>query len=728
MLKKIEVNPKDTKERKRRQRELFAAVGGVFLILGLTWVELKFFGVNSYLFLALFNLNLILLLVVLFLVIRNVFRLLIERRRKVLGSKLRTRLVLVFFSLSVIPTLLMFFIAVRLVQTSVDFWFQTQIETSLDKSLEVAQTFYSSSQKRLQKIAGLLVDQIREQEFLWGGKGMDRFLVLKQKEYGLSLVGVLTPQGREQNWHANASWDKFWPKIKAEVFERKKDLEPTYFTAIYPAEDGDLMVGIWPVDKGKTGYLVVGETLEQGLWLKLDYIAKGLEEYKNLKSLKQPIKAGLYTTLGIMTLVIIFGSTWFGFKLSREISAPVQALAIGTQRIARGDLDVFLEDSADDELGLLVRSFNSMARDLRKSQENLNEVNRRLAQKNLELASQNSYIQAVLNNITAGVISLNSRGEISTVNKAAENILDLSKEQVIGKRPWELLSADYRELFAEVWEQLNNFPSSQWQRQMDLEINNRVVKLLVSAVKLKEVGEMGGIVVVFEDISELEKMQRLAAWKEVARRIAHEIKNPLTPIKLSAQRLQKKFLTQIEDKAFYECTSLIIRQVDHLQELVKDFSSFAKLPEVNLRKDYLVPLLEEILEDFKNTYRDINWEFSCKTEIPPFRFDREALKRVFINIYLNAVEALSESKEKMISTEVFFEQALDKVFIEIKDTGPGMSVEERSRIFEPYFSKKKGGTGLGLAIVKTIINDHHGYIRVRENTPKGSIFVLELPV
>lgn len=728
MLKKIEVNPKDTKERKRRQRELFAAVGGVFLILGLTWVELKFFGVNSYLFLALFNLNLILLLVVLFLVIRNVFRLLIERRRKVLGSKLRTRLVLVFFSLSVIPTLLMFFIAVRLVQTSVDFWFQTQIETSLDKSLEVAQTFYSSSQKRLQKIAGLLVDQIREQEFLWGGKGMDRFLVLKQKEYGLSLVGVLTPQGREQNWHANASWDKFWPKIKAEVFERKKDLEPTYFTAIYPAEDGDLMVGIWPVDKGKTGYLVVGETLEQGLWLKLDYIAKGLEEYKNLKSLKQPIKAGLYTTLGIMTLVIIFGSTWFGFKLSREISAPVQALAIGTQRIARGDLDVFLEDSADDELGLLVRSFNSMARDLRKSQENLNEVNRRLAQKNLELASQNSYIQAVLNNITAGVISLNSRGEISTVNKAAENILALSKEQIIGKRPWELLSADYRELFSEVWEQLNNFPSSQWQRQMDLEINNRVVKLLVSAVKLKEVGEMGGIVVVFEDISELEKMQRLAAWKEVARRIAHEIKNPLTPIKLSAQRLQKKFLTQIEDKAFYECTSLIIRQVDHLQELVKDFSSFAKLPEVNLRKDYLVPLLEEILEDFKNTYRDINWEFSCKTEIPPFRFDREALKRVFINIYLNAVEALSESKEKIISTEVFFEQALDKVFIEIKDTGPGMSVEERSRIFEPYFSKKKGGTGLGLAIVKTIINDHHGYIRVRENTPKGSIFVLELPV
>lgn len=728
-MERLEINPQTTKERKRRQRELIAAFLGTIVILILTWIELKFFGVNSYLFLALFNINLILLLVVLFLVIRNIFKLLIERRRKVLGAKLRTKLVLIFFSLSFIPTVLMFFIAVRLVQTSVDFWFQSQIETSLEKSLEVAQTFYNSSKKRLEKIAGLLVEQIREKEFLWGGKGMDRFLVNKQKEYGLSLVGVLTPKGREQNWHPEGEyWSNLWPKIKEELLERNKDSEPAYFTAIYPADIGDLMVGIWPVDKGKTGFLVVGETLEKGLWLKLDYIVKGLEDYKDLKSLKQPIKAGLYTTLGIMTLVIIFGSTWFGFKLSREISAPIQALAIGTQRIAKGDLEIFLEDPADDEIGLLVSSFNSMAQDLRKSQENLNKVNQSLSEKNRELENQNNYIQAVLNNITAGVISLNFKGEITTVNKAAENILNISKEVILGKRYLDLLNKDYRELLQEVWEQLHKFPSSQWQRQIDLEVGNKSLKLLVSAVKLKETGGLGGIVIVFEDISELEKMQRLAAWREVARRIAHEIKNPLTPIKLSAQRLEKKFALQIEDKAFLGCTNLIIRQVNHLQSLVKDFSSFAKLPEVHLKKDYLAPLLEEVINDFKNTYRDIKWELKYKSEVPAFKFDREALKRVFINIYLNSVEVLKSSKKKEIITEVFYESALDKVFIEIRDTGPGISLEEKSRIFEPYFSKKKGGTGLGLAIVKSIINDHQGYIRVRDNIPQGSIFVIELPV
>ncbi|WP_456325488.1 ATP-binding protein [Desulfonauticus submarinus] len=728
MNQKIEISPKDFREKKRRKREILAAFAGILAILGLTWIELKFFGVNSYLFLALFNLNLILLLLVLFLVIRNVFKLLIERKRKVLGSKLRTRLVVVFVSLSFIPTLLMFFIAVRLVQTSVDFWFRSQVETSLEESLEVAQTFYNSSKKRLEKIAGLLVNQIRENRFLWGGKGMDRFLVRKQREYGLSLVGVLTPKGREQNWHDTKYWRRYWPRIKKEIFSAEPKKNPIYFSAIYPANEIDLMIGIWPVDKGKTGYLVVGENLEGGLWQKLDSIARGLEEYKNLQSLKQPIKVGLYTTLGIMTLVIIFGSTWFGFKLSREISAPVQALAVGTQRIARGDLDVYLEDSADDELGMLVHSFNAMAKDLKNSQENLNEVNRRLARKNLELASQNSYIQAVLNNITAGVISLNGKGEITTVNRAAEIILGVKKEDILGRKPVELLQTEYALLLEEIREQLNLFPTSQWQRQVDLGIGERQLKLLISAVRLKEAGVLGDIVLVFEDITELEKMQRIAAWREVARRIAHEIKNPLTPIKLSAQRLEKKFGLKIKDNTFLECTQLIVRQVDHLKELVQDFSNFAKLPEVQLRKDYLAPLLEETVKDFQNTYPQVNWILSFKTEVPPFYFDRDALKRAFINIFLNAAEALSQQSEKFVNIDVFWEKSLNKLFIEIKDNGPGLPSEELGQIFEPYFSKKKGGTGLGLAIVKTIISDHHGYIRVKGNKPKGTIFVIELPV
>ncbi|MBT8763941.1 HAMP domain-containing protein [Desulfohalobiaceae bacterium Ax17] len=724
----ISINPSSGREKKRRQREIILALLGIGLIVLLSWVELKFFGVNSYLFLAFFNLNLILLLLVLFLVVRNVFKLLIERRRKVLGAKLRTRLVLVFISLSIIPTLLMFFIAVRFVQTSVDYWFKSQVENSMQQALEVGQAFYNSAKKRLEKTTLTMLTEIRKREFLWGGKGMDKFIRQKRDEYGLSLTGVINSKLDEQNWHAQPEWVKNWSEIKKKIPFKELMDKPRYWTAIWPGTQGDLIVGILPVDNAKTGFLVVGETLDQGLLLKLDGIVRGIEEYKHLKSLKYPLKAALYTILGIMTLLIILGSIWFGFKLAREISAPVQALAAGTQRIARGDLSVRLEDHSDDELGLLVRSFNNMARDLEKSQESLTRANLRLAQQNIELEARGRYMQAVLDNITAGVISLDRQGRVSTINKAAEFILGIDSKKIIGRSPLELVRGEYGQMIRDVFEQLSNLPGSQWQRQVDVEIGGRVVKLLVNAVLLRTEGKKSGIVAVFEDITELEKMQRLAAWKEVARRIAHEIKNPLTPIKLSAQRLEKRFSSQIEDQVFTQCTRLIIRQVEHLQALVQEFSGFAKLPEIHPRLDYLAPLLEELIKDFEHSYRHIKWELTFLSEIPKFKFDREAIKRVFMNLLLNAAEVLVNEEAPHIQVRAIYDKPLQRVNIEVADNGPGFTPEERSRMFEPYYSRKKGGTGLGLTIVKSIVTDHHGYVRVKPNKPKGSVFVVELPV
>jgi len=725
----ISINPASTKERKRRQREIILAILGMGLIALLSWVELKFFGVNSYLFLAFFNLNLILLLLVLFLVVRNVFKLLIERRRKVLGAKLRTRLVLVFISLSIIPTLLMFFIAVRFVQTSVDYWFKSQVENSMQQALEVGQAFYNSAKKRLEKTTQTMLKEIRKREFLWGGKGMDKFILQKRDEYGLSLIGVINSRLDEQNWHPQPEWAENWNEIKKKIPFKELMDKPRYWTAIWPGTKGDLIVGILPVDKAKTGFLVAGETFDEGLLLKLDGIVRGIDEYRHLKSLKYPLKAALYTILGIMTLLIILGSIWFGFKLAREISAPVQALAAGTQRIARGDLSVRLEDQSDDELGLLVRSFNNMAEDLEKSQESLRQANARLAQQNIELEARGRYMQAVLDNITAGVISVDREGRISTVNRAAEFILGIDGKKIIGRSPLELVQGEYGQMIRDVFEQLSSLPGSQWQRQVDVEVGGKAVKLLVNAVLLRtEDKHRSGIVAVFEDITELEKMQRLAAWKEVARRIAHEIKNPLTPIKLSAQRLEKRFSTQIEDEVFTQCTRLIIRQVEHLQGLVQEFSAFAKLPEIHPRLDYLAPLLEEVIKDFEHSYRHIQWELEFLSEIPNFRFDREAIKRVLMNLLLNAAEVLVNIEDPRVQVRVIYDKPLQRVTIEVADNGPGFTPEERSRMFEPYYSRKKGGTGLGLTIVKSIVTDHHGYVRVKPNKPRGSVFVVELPV
>lgn len=717
------------KEKKRKRRELILALCSVGLIGLLTWVGLRYFGVDSYVFLAFFNLNFILLILVLFLVIRNVFKLIIERKRKVLGSKLRTRLVLAFVSLSIVPILLMFFISVRFVQTSVDYWFKEQVASSMNQALEVGQLFYNSVKKGLEVRSGSTLEQIRQNDFLWGGPGMDRFLRDKKTaEHDLTLIGVVNSDLKEQNWHATEQWNENWPEVKKNIPWEDLLERPAYWTGIWPSSTGDLVVGIMPVDNARTGFLVVGQQVEPGLLDRLDGIARGVDEYRNLETVKHPLKVALYTLLGITTLLIIFGSIWYGFKLSREISQPVMALAEGTQKISRGDLDFRLEDQSDDELGLLVRSFNKMATDLEKARRNLTEANVHQGMQNEELEARGRYMQAVLDNITAGVISVDRDGKITTVNKAAEFILGLDSRKVLGKYPLDLVGGEYGALIRDVLNQLNDLPQSQWQRQLDIDVNGRMVKILVNAVILKGDKDDFGIVAVFEDITELEKMQRMAAWREVAKRIAHEIKNPLTPIKLSAQRLEKKFGKEIQDPSFSQSTQLIIRQVENLQQMVREFSAFAKLPEIKIKLDQLDSLLEEIVSVFRQSHRNIVWELNFVSKIPEFNFDRSALKRVFMNLFLNAAEALAATKHARVNVSVDYDQQLKRIFVQVADNGPGLSAEERARMFEPYYSSKKEGTGLGLAIVKSIVSDHGGYVRVKSNKPMGTIFVVELPV
>lgn len=717
------------REKRKKQRDFFLVLGAVGLIGMLTWVELRYFGIDSYLFLAFFNLNFILLLLILFLVVRNVFKLIIERRRKVLGSKLRTRLVMAFVSMSIVPVLLMFFIAVRFVQTSVDYWFQEQVASSMTQALEVGQLFYNSVKKGLEVRAESTLDQIRQNEFLWGGRAMESFLKEKKSsEHDLTLMGVVSPSLTEQNWFAGPEWEESWPQVKDNIPWLDLLERPVYWTGLWPSETGDLVIGVLPVDNARTGFLVVGQQVEPGLLARLEGIVQGLDEYRKMETIKYPLKAALYTLLAAITLLIIFGSIWYGFKLSREISQPVMGLAEGTQRIAKGDLEVRLEDQSDDELGLLVRSFNKMAMDLKTFQKNLTDVNIRLGAQNEELEARGRYMEVVLDNITAGVISVDQDGKITTVNKAAEFILGLDSTKVLGRYPLDLVGGEYGALIKDVLHQLSDLPESQWQRQLDIEVQGKMVKILVNAVILKAgKGDNYGIVAVFEDITELEKMQRLAAWREVAKRIAHEIKNPLTPIKLSAQRLEKKFNSRITDPSFIQSTQLIIRQVENLQQMVREFSAFAKLPEIRIKLDRLDTLLEEMVLEFGQSHRNIHWDLKFLSPLPEFNFDREALKRVFLNLFLNATEALDSAGDGVVSISADYDQQLRRIFVQVSDNGPGLSSEERARMFEPYYSSKKEGTGLGLAIVKSIVSDHGGYVRVKSNKPRGTTFVVELP-
>jgi len=723
----IRINPPNRREKKRRKREYILAVVFLVLIVGLTWGELKYLSEDYYLILNLLILNVVFLLAMLFYVARNAVRLILERRRKVLGSKLRTRLVLAFISLSLIPTALIYLVSVKFVQTSVDYWFKGQVEESMEQALELGRAFYGSAQDRLERRGNNMISEIMKSEYAWGGKAMDKYLNKKFDEYDLSLVGVINPEGNEQNTHASVQWGQAWSEIKEKIDWQSLKADPRSWSTIIPNPGSDLILGVTPVDQGRSGYLVIGETVGQGLLHRLDQIVRGLDEYKKLKSRKYPWKMNLYLTLGAMAMLIILGAIWFGFRLAKELSAPVQALAAGTERIARGDLSVRLEDQSDDELGFLVQSFNRMAEDLEQSQESVQQANVRLAQQNQELERRGQYIEAVLNNITSGVISMDFEGRIGTVNTAAEDILGVPGEYLIGKMSHDLLSGDFAVMMKDALAQLSTNPGVLWQRQQDLLVRGKTIKVLVNVVSLKNVGGRdAGHVAVFEDITELEKMQRLAAWREVARRIAHEIKNPLTPIKLSAQRLQHKYGGGIGEQVFDDCTELIVKQVERLQNMVAEFSAYAKLPEVQPKPDYLAPLLEEVTGMFENTHCQIDWELAFITPIEEFPFDHEAIRKVLINLFTNAAEALKGVEDAQVSIEAAHDKGAGVVSIAVADNGPGLP-KDSLRMFEPYYTEKKGGTGLGLTIVRSIVSDHRGQVRAKPNSPNGTVFIVELP-
>ena len=596
----------------------------------------------------------------------------------------------------------------------------------MEQALDMGESLCRSTQDKLQKRAESLESTIRDKEFKWGGKGMDAFFNAKFIEHSLSVLCVLNPDGSFQNEHVDEDLKEYWPEIRTRVEAEIKVGSNRPIMQTTPVKD--LVLVFRPVDKGETGFLLLGESIGQGVNSKLTQVMNGLNEYRKLKSHKNPWTMTLYLTLGLMTMLIILGAIWFGFRLAKELSAPIQALAKGTESVAKGDLSVHLEDSSDDELGLLVRSFNHMIEDLTESRARLDTYNRRLSRQNQELQQRGQYIEALLNNITSGVISMDPEGRIGTVNRSAQEILGVEAGFLIGKKVMDLLFGDMAHMMTEAVEQMNADPLSQWQKQLDMSVGGRQRTLLVSVVSLvTDEGGATGLVAVFEDITELEKIQRMAAWREVARRIAHEIKNPLTPIKLSAQRLKRRFGESVEDPAFSECTQLIVTQVERIQQMVTQFSAYAKLPEVIPQPDYLEPLLEEVVGMFENTHRDIEWVLDVESMLQEFSFDREAIRKVLINLLTNAAEVLDSQAGAEVRVCAYYEHSRSVVVLEVCDNGEGLTAEEKRRIFEPYFSKKHGGTGLGLTIVRTIIGDHRGRIKVYGGDTGGTVFHIELP-
>jgi two-component system nitrogen regulation sensor histidine kinase NtrY len=425
------------------------------------------------------------------------------------------------------------------------------------------------------------------------------------------------------------------------------------------------------------------------------------------------VKNSYILTLLLITLVIIFSATWFGLYLAKGITVPIQRLAEGTHEVAHGNWDYQIEAAGDDEIGTLVDSFNQMTRDLK--------------QINVELARRGRYMETLLGNIAAGVISVDPAGTITTMNAAAEQMLGVKADEAVGKSYSGAFHSEQLRIMREIMEQVTG--GGTVEREIKIALPDQILTAVATGAMLQgDDGETLGVMIFLEDITQIQKVQRMEAWREVARRIAHEIKNPLTPIQLSAERLRKRYAKLLDGDGgiLDKCTATIISQVEDMKNLVNEFSQFARLPAAELTANNLNDIVKEALFLFKEGHKGVRFEFR-QGEIPSLELDRDQIKRVLINLLDNAVAAVEENAGE-IRIATTYSPSAGIVLLEVADNGSGLAPEVRARIFEPYFSTKKEGTGLGLAIVSAIVADHRGHIRVRPNEPRGTRFIIELPV
>ncbi|MDD5711519.1 MAG: ATP-binding protein [Smithellaceae bacterium] len=724
----------DREEAKRRKREkviiFLTAVGVILLTLLETYLSRRNEVIpvsNDVFIFGLVNINILLILLLIFLIVRNAVKIIFERRYGVIGSKLRTKLVVAFVTLSLVPSVVLFIFSVNFLSYSIDNWFNVRIGEALGRTLEVAQLYYGQTAEQARYYARQISSDITENRLYEKERGIFLNPLIKQRQASsnLGLIEIYFDNKKEKLIFADPAHPDLppldlTPRIHEEIFSGREG------SKVRSVPEGEVVSGLYPIysnlsSKDVIGVVVVSHFISKELVDKMAIISKSSEQYRQLNLLKAPIKYSYIVTLLIVTLLIIFSATWFGMFLAKGITVPIQDLAEATKRIARGDLDHNIDIDAADEIGVLVDSFNLMTRDLKKSTEELSDVN-------ADLERRRIYMETVLRDVSAGVISVDGGGVITTINRAAESLLGINAGNILGRRYAEVLSGEHLSLVDELMEEIRAKGSIE--KHIELMLDGRVVTLLITITNVKDdTGNDMGVVAVFEDMTQLQKAERAAAWREVARRMAHEVKNPLTPIQLSAQRLQKKYgdLLGEGDTVFYECTKTIISQVELLKGLVNEFSRYARMPTTNLSPNNINGVIAGAVSLFQDAHKDIAFEYLPGNDLPVLNLDSEQIQRVMINLLDNAVAAVKPG-EGRVEVRTTFDRPAKKVVVEVADNGSGVPASYKPKMFEPYFSTKRTGTGLGLAIVSSIISDHHGQVGVSDNEPVGTIISFELPV
>ena len=739
-----------TAEQKKRKQRLIRVVIAFCLLLipALAYLQRGLLGADfnlpvssTILIFALININGLLLLLMVYLVLRNLVELIFERNQKIMGSRLRTRLVISFVSLSLVPTGILFVIALRFVSTSMDYWFNTNVDEALEAAHRLAQSTLQETGQQAEFTGRQLVvlmesGALNIQDLPALERVLARSLEIDLPGSPDSLVLLDSDRRELIAVRGQRLLPIMLPVIPSEAI-RLAQVHNRTEVVTQRTTIGELIQAIVPVDvqvsaRPQTWFLVTTQLVPTARLETLQAVFTGVTGYNQLVMLKAPIKLSLIIMLLIITLLILFGAIWFAFFISRSLTGPINKLAEATRRVAEGDLDFTLEKESGDEMGLLVDSFNSMTSDLLVSNRQLASTHQALQQSTEVSEQRRRYLETILENVAAGVIALDEHNRIATINRFAEELLAIQPSAFLGREYHEVLPRQHAMIVESFLAELDATGRSTIERHLRVTIRRgETLSLQVNVTRMvDERGRPIGFVILFDNLTNLEKAQRLAAWQEVARRIAHEIKNPLTPIQLSAQRLRKRFLDRIgEDRdIFDQCTATIVAQVDEIKKLASEFSDFARMPKLRRETNDLGRLAEEVVFLYQEAHRSLTITCRIDPALPLFPFDAVQVKRVLINLLDNAVTALGDGGAIEVRVGPAPERETPMAMLRVADNGPGIPADVRLRIFEPYFSTRKSGTGLGLAIAHTIVSEHGGTIRARDNHPTGTVFTVELPL
>ena len=718
-------------ELKRRRRELIAVGVAAVTLIAFVLAQTTLPPLTSHTSLVsnlvvilLFDLSFLLLGLMLLLVGRNLAKTFFERRRGLVGSKLQARLVFGFIAVALVPSAFLLYVAGAFLHADIDSWFNPEYERVLDDSLDIAKVYYLNSANNAAHFARVLAESVARRDLLnpANRKLLRTSLQKAQQDYNLGTIEVFsanrslvmlvlsprTPTGIGAGPDAPIVVGTLQGHSLTRTDRLGKSDVIRGSAPVYASPDSDSVVGA----------IVIDYYLPKSIAAKAAGISRTFEEYFQLRILHQPIMHSYVVALVLIGLAVVLLASWFGIYLARGITGPIKLLAEGTQEVAAGNLSYEIPPVGDDEIGHLVGSFNRMTADLRASR--------------AELERRRRYTETLLRNVSAGVVGLNPEGCVTAINPCAERLL--------GIRATELLGRHYNACFPPMLvHELDNLFSAgprppEVRSSLKLEGGGAEAELMMTASPLgDETGDLG-TVLFFEDVSQIAKVERMEAWREVARRIAHEIKNPLTPIQLSAERLRRQLgpLADGDARLLDECTHTIIGEVEDLKRLVNEFAAFARMPQLNPLPGDLNALAEETVNNFRGANPAADFGLTLAPAMPAVAIDREALKRALVNLLDNAVAAAlsanQDGSRPRIDVRTTVDPATGVATLEVCDNGPGIEPRNRSRIFEPYYSTKTGGTGLGLAIVASIVTDHHGFVRVYNNRPHGSRFVVEFPV